>query len=690
MGNFDGNTVTALWNHAQRFAPSSNFFIYVWRFGNWCIEFELSTNQRRAFKRLPGFQWWTTALDITRPYSVREFPKGARSARTLYTRTGDNLITDMNEDATKMIETHVLIIGSGPAGSMSALALSSYGIRNMIVTKYRWLADTPRAHITNQRTFEILRDFGVEAEAKALAVPLKDVGHSVFCTSLAGEELARIRTFGSHPTRQADHIAASPCEMGDLPQNLLEPVLLGNAAARGTHVRFNTEYLSLEQSGDSVVATVRDRLDDHVYQIKAKYLIGADGGRSKVVDDIGLPTEGSLALAGSVNIIFDADLSKYVVHRPAVLYLIVQPGLEADGVGMGILRMVRPWKEWMVIKGHDLSQRSVLTEAEAIQTVRDLIGVPDLQVRIKSISLWTVNNLYATRYSAGRVFCVGDAVHRHPPTNGLGSNTSIQDAYNLAWKLALVLKGKAAPSLLDSYDLERVPVGRQVVKRANDSIESYGAIFKALGMLDSKDAAEGLRNMERLKEATEQASVQRESLRQAIVAKNYEYNTHGVEMNQRYTSQAVISDGTSFPVSDRDPELHYIPTTCPGARLPHVWLQRDGLPVSTLDIVGKGRFSMLTGIGGDMWTLAAGTAAERYGIPVDVYMIGPGCTLTDLYGEWTLMREIDEAGCLLVRPDGHVGWRAGHAACDAQSAERRLSDALGLILGKSKKAHQTS
>jgi 2-polyprenyl-6-methoxyphenol hydroxylase-like FAD-dependent oxidoreductase len=442
MGNFDGNTVTALWNYAQRFAPSSNFFIDVWRFGNWCIEFELSTNQRRAFKRLPGFQWWTTALDITRPYSVRELPKGVRPARTLYTRTGDNLITDMNEDATKMIETDVLIIGSGPAGSMSALALSSYGIRNMIVTKYRWLADTPRAHITNQRTFEILRDFGVEAEAKALAVPLKDVGHSVFCTSLAGEELARIRTFGSHPTRQADHIAASPCEMGDLPQNLLEPVLLGNAAARGTHARFNTEYLSLEQSGDSVVATVRDRLDDRVYQIKAKYLIGADGGRSKVVDDIGLPTEGSLALAGSVNIIFDADLSKYVVHRPAVLYLIVQPGLEADGVGMGILRMVRPWKEWMVIKGHDLSQRSVLTEAEAIQTVRDLIGVPDLQVRIKSISLWTVNNLYATRYSAGRVFCVGDAVHRHPPTNGLGSNTSIQDAYNLAWKLALVLKGR--------------------------------------------------------------------------------------------------------------------------------------------------------------------------------------------------------------------------------------------------------
>jgi 2,4-dichlorophenol 6-monooxygenase len=602
-----------------------------------------------------------------------------------------NPLGDMNQEPMKMIETDVLIVGSGPAGSAAALALSSYGIENMVVTKYRWLADTPRAHITNQRTFEVLRDFGIESEAKALAVPLKTVGHSVFCTSLAGEELARIRTFGSHPTRQADQMTASPCEMGDLPQNLLEPVLLGNAAARGTHVRFDTEYLSLEQSAEGVVATVRDRLDGRTYQIKARYLIGADGARSKIVDDIGLPTEGSLALAGSINILFEADLSKYVLHRPAVLYLIVQPGFDANGVGVGVLRMIRPWKQWMAITGFDLSQPAPkLTEAEAIQTVRDLIGDDEVPVQIKSSSLWTVNNFCATRYSAGRVFCMGDAVHRHPPTNGLGSNTSIQDAYNLAWKLALVLKDKAEPSLLESYNSERVPVGRQVVKRANDSIASYGGIFEALGLLDSKDAAEGLRNMNVLKEATEQASIQREALREAVAAKNYEYNAHGVEMNQRYASSAVISEGASFQASDRDPELHYIPTTCPGARLPHVWLQRDGLSISTLDIVGKGRFSVLTGIGGDMWSLAAATAAERYGIPVDVHRIGPGCALTDLYGEWALMREIDEAGCLLVRPDGHVAWRATQPAADVRSAEKYLTDALGLILGRSQMNHRTS
>ncbi|MFC0401416.1 FAD-dependent oxidoreductase [Paraburkholderia rhizosphaerae] len=581
-----------------------------------------------------------------------------------------------------MIETDVLIVGSGPAGSASALALSSYGIRNMTVTKYRWLADTPRAHITNQRTFEILRDFGIESEAKALAVPLKNVGNSVFCTSLAGEELARIHTFGSHPSRLGDYVAASPCEMGDLPQNLLEPVLLGNAAARGTHVRFDTEYLSLEQSADCVVATVRDRLDDRTYQVKARYLIGADGGRSKVAQDVGLPMEGSMALAGSINIIFEADLSEYVVHRPAVLYLVVQTGLDADGVGVGVIRMVRPWKEWMAIRGYDLSRPAPdLTEAEAIQMVRDLIGDPGIPVRIKSTSLWTVNNLCATRYSAGRVFCMGDAVHRHPPTNGLGSNTSIQDAYNLAWKLALVVKGKASPALLESYNAERVPVGRQVVRRANDSIESYGGIFQALGLLDVKDAAEGIANMESRKDATGRASKQREALREAVAAKNCEYNVHGVEMNQRYASSAVISDGTASTVCGRDPQLHYIPTTAAGARLPHVWLQRDGLPISTLDLVGKGRFSVLTGIGGDRWRFAAAAAAERFGIPVDFHRIGPGCELTDLYGEWALLREINEAGCLLVRPDGYVGWRSPDPADDVGSAESRLSDALGLILG---------
>ena len=578
-----------------------------------------------------------------------------------------------------MLETDVLIVGSGPAGSAAGLALSTYGVPNVIINKYRWQANTPRAHITNQRTFEVFRDLGVEGEAKALAVGQDWMGNTVFCESLAGEELGRIHTWGTHPARRADYALASPCEMGDLPQTLLEPILIGNAAARGSRVRFDTEYLSLEQDADGVTATVRDRLEGRDYQIRAKYMIGADGGRSKVAEDIGLPTEGRMGVGGSMNIVFEADLSRYVAYRPSVLYWVVQPGSDIGGIGMGLVRMVRPWNEWLIVWGYDINEPPPeVTDAEAIQIARNLIGDQEMPIRIQSTSLWTVNNMYATRYSSGRVFCMGDAVHRHPPSNGLGSNTSIQDAYNLAWKLALVTQGKADPALLESYDAERAPVGKQIVSRANKSIEEFGPIFEALGLLNTRDAAQMRANMEARKAATPEAAQQREKLRRAIAAKTYEFNAHGVEMNQRYVSSAVVSDGTPMPAWTRDPELYCQATTWPGAHLPHVWLQREGEPVSTLDIGGKGRFTVLTGIGGEAWVDAARAAAERYGIAVEAFVIGPGREYEDLFGDWAEAREVGEAGCVLVRPDEYVAWHAQ----DAADAEKRLIDVFGRILGR--------
>ncbi len=580
-----------------------------------------------------------------------------------------------------MIETDVLIVGSGPAGSASALALSTYGVPNMLVTKYRWLANTPRAHITNQRTFEVLRDLGVEAEAKALAVPQEWMGNTVFCTALAGEELGRIHAWGTHPQRRADYTLASPCEMGDLPQTLMEPILFGNACSRGTRARFDTEYLSLQQDADGVTATVADRLANETYQIRAKYLIGADGGRSNVAEHVGLPFEGRMGVAGSMNIVFEADLSRYVAHRPSVLYWVVQPGSDIGGIGMGLVRMVRPWNEWLVVWGYDINQPAPeLTEDEAIRIVRNLVGDQDVSVKVKSASVWTVNHLHATRYSSGRVFCIGDAVHRHPPSNGLGSNTSIQDAYNLAWKLALVTKGQARASILDSYDAERAPIGGQIVTRANKSIEEFGPIFEALGLTGTRDPAQMRGNMEARKLATAEAAAQREAVRRAIANKDYEFNAHGVEMNQRYVSDCVVPDNTPPPAWVRDPELFYHPTTYPGARLPHVWLQRDGKPVSTLDLVGHGRFTILTGIGGEAWVEAAGIAAARFGMMVDAVVIGPDRDATDLFGDWATLREIDESGCLLVRPDQHVAWRVQAVPPPAQ-AQLQLLDALGQLLG---------
>ncbi len=571
------------------------------------------------------------------------------------------------------IETDVLIIGSGPAGGAAALFLSKYGVDNMVLTKYRWLANTPRAHITNQRTMEIFRDMGIEKEVAEKSSPQEIMGNNVFCTSLAGEEFARLRTWGTHPNRMADYTLASPSHICDCPQNLMEPILLGQAANLGSRVRFDTEYLSHEQDTNGVTVTARDRVDGNTYQIRAKYLLGCDGGRSLVARDIDLPTEGQMDIAGSMNIVFSADLSKYVVHRPGVLYWVLQPGSNIGGIGMGTIRMVRPWDEWLIIWGYDINDppRNIDDEA-AIKIAHNLIGDDTIPIKICSTAIWSVNRQYATRYSNGRVFCLGDAVHRHPPSNGLGSNTSIQDSYNLSWKLALVLQGKANASLLDTYNDERTPLGKQIVERANKSIEQFGPIYEALGFNEAKNAEQMRAGMEARKENTPRGAEARKKLQAAIELKNYEFNTHGVELNQRYSSSAVISDGTPEPAYTRDRELYYQPTTWPGVRLPHCWLEYLGQTVSTLDLVGKGHFTLLTGIGGEAWKAAAEEISERTGVPIACFVIGPGRKVLDLYDDWARLREIDESGCILVRPDAHIGWRRQTVAADCTTELARV------------------
>lgn len=574
------------------------------------------------------------------------------------------------------ITTDVLIIGTGPAGSATAALLSTYGVENMVINRYRWLANTPRAHITNQRAMEVIRDLGreVEDEVYIYGTGQDLMGENVFCTSLAGEEIGRLKTWGTHPLSRAEHQLSSPSLMNDCPQTFMEPILFKTACSRGTQARMSTEYVSHVQDADGVTTTCRDRLTGKEFTVRSKFLVGADGGNSMVAQHIGLPFEGKMGVAGSMNIIFKADLTRYVAHRPSVLYWVLQPGSNVGGIGMGLVRMVRPWNEWLINWGYDINEGVAhVDKAYAEGVARDLIGDPDIEIEITSVSTWTVNNCYAARAHKGRVFCMGDAIHRHPPSNGLGSNTSIQDSFNLAWKLAMVVRGQAGPGLLDTYSDERAPVAKQIVTRANQSIEEFGPIFGALGLLDSIDPVKMQQNMDARCDDTDEAEKQRDAIRKAIAFKVYEFDAHGVEMNQRYRSDAIVTDGQPEPAFAKDAELHYQPTTWPGARLPHVWVfGADGRKVSTLDLAGKGRFAVLTGIGGQGWIEAARTVGGDLGIDIACHTIGPRQQWQDFTGDWARASEVRDSGVVLVRPDHHVAWRAEAKVADPAAELRRV------------------
>ena len=581
-----------------------------------------------------------------------------------------------------VVETDVLVVGSGPAGAAAALFLASYGTRTLMITKYGRLSDSPRAHITNQRTMETLRDMGLEDVLMQAATPWESMGNTTFCLSLAGEELGRIPSWGTDTERHANYELQSPCTMLDAPQTITEPILVRGAQERGAKIRFDTEYLSHTQDDEGVTSLVRDRLTGTEYSVRSKYLIGGDGARSKVAADAGLPFEGPGAVAGAMNIVFEADLSRFVEHRPSVLYWMLQPGAEREGVGLGVLRMIKPWHEWMLMWGYEVAAGPPEFTDEFVRELAvKLVGTEDFEMRVKSASPWTVNHEFATTIARGRVFCAGDAVHRHPPTNGLGSNTSIQDSYNLAWKLAMVVAGTAAPALLETYNIERAPVARQIVERANQSIVDTGKILTALDLTDTTDTGRLNRQLEARKEPGPEGEKIRAALREAIAYKAYEFDAHGVEHNHRYASAAVVPDGAPMPEFRRDPELFAQPTTWPGAKLPHTWVTARGHRVSTLDLAGKGRFTLVTGIGGQAWLDAAANLGAERGLEITPVSIGPGQPYEDPYGTWAGLREIDDGGVLLVRPDLYIAARQLAAPADAAQARDWLAGVLTRVLG---------
>lgn len=566
----------------------------------------------------------------------------------------------------QQIETEVLVVGAGLTGATASLLLARHGIRTMMVSRGKWVADSPRAHIINQRTMEVMRSIGLEERCYAAAAPGATMANHVMMTAVNGVEFGRLWTWGQDPARAGEY-AYSPGNGCDLPQNRFEPILIDEATARGVVTRFETKFIGLEQDADGVTSTLEDLVTGAQFQVRSKYVIGADGGQSPVAKAIDLTFTGEHGIAPALNVWFRADLSRHLADRPGSIYWILQPGREGR-IGNAVLRMVQPWNEWVIGFVHLGEAVAELSQDEIIQQVRDIIQDDEVEIDVIGVYPWRINNAVADGYSNGRVLCAGDAVHRHPPMNGLGGNTCIQDAFNLSWKIAAALRWGAGAPLLETYDAERRPVGKHIVGRAMAGWHQNPDVVRSLGIDPNAAPAERQRQFEILFEESDAGEARRAAFETARNSKTWSYHAHGTEMNQIYASSAVL-DADEAPVSfDRDPELYYQPKSRAGARVPHCWVEHHGRTVSTLDLCGPERFTLLARNRGSAWLEAAEAVAAELGVPLTAFRVGTGTEVADLYGAFGATAEIGETGCLLVRPDQFVAWRQRDLPEDPKAA----------------------
>jgi 2-polyprenyl-6-methoxyphenol hydroxylase-like FAD-dependent oxidoreductase len=537
----------------------------------------------------------------------------------------------------------VLIVGGSLVGLSAALFLRQHGVDVLAVERHPGTAINARAGHFHLRTVEILRAAGLEdAVRRTSEEQYPPDGGINNVESLAGREIANY-----FPNLNAGVGEFSPTVRLFINQDALEPILRARAEELGARLRYRTECTSLAQDADGVTAVIRDLETGTRQAVRAEYVIAADGNRSPVRALLGIGMHGHGLLSHSITIYFRAlaDLGPLLRDRNQGVHYVTNPLLR------GFFRLDRSGNAGFLVVNlvGDISRPEIMaaypsapwarvaegiTEQRALELLRAAIGVPDIPVVIDDIAPWHAMADVAERFQDGRVFLAGDAAHVVPPNGGFGGNTGVQDAHNLAWKLALTLAGVAGPGLLDTYDAERRPIGELTVEQAFTRYVTRVAPY--------------------LKTADTQPLV----------------DDFSMEIGYRYNSPAVVLEPGSHP-------LHEHPRMSkgrPGSRAPHVFLDRHGTRVSTLDLFG-GNFVLLAGPDGGAWHDAALAAAGELGVALDAHVVG-GAGLADPGGCFPGAYGISPAGAVVVRPDGFVGWRAADAADAPEKVLRQVLQSL--------------
>lgn len=534
----------------------------------------------------------------------------------------------------------VLIVGAGGAGLSLSLLLHQQGIASVLVEQRSNVSWYPRARNLNFRTLEVFRGLGLEEQVIAAGSHVSRMFRKQTLASPEREEFASVDA----ATRVVDHPEILTPEPATwyCPQSRLEPILLEAARGRGCDVRYNTELVSFTQDERLVTATIRNRSTGKTSLVRADYLAACDGAHSHIRDALGVKTEGLGELDEHyVFVYFRADWAELIRGYEADAILVDQPDFRGiflvNDVDRGMLLIQQDRSEGTSAHHNDTERfRELVIEG---------LGKSDVNVEILDVVHWQPAQLVAEHFQRGRVLLVGDAAHTMPPKLGLGVNTAIQSAQNLAWKLAAVLKGHAATQLLTTYQAERHPIG---LLASEQSLVGPAASVLTQGSDDRPLAAK-----ERL------------PLFSLIVG-------------YRYHSQAVLSgdNGISLPGQIELLEKPEQLTALPGTRLPHLSVKLHGRPVSTLDLL-DGRFVLLVGPGGKPWQRAAPAIAASRGVDLVAYRFAADGDLLDREDGWRTKLGMSAAGAVLVRPDGFVAWRGTLPI----NPERKLGQVLSSVLG---------